>query len=633
MSIKKGQQYRRFVSEDRIQHWLLVLSFSVLALTGLVQKYSVSFISVQLISLLGGIETVRIIHRIAATLLMLEVVFHIGVAGYRIFVQHVRPRIFPNTKDISDALKSLQFNLGVVKEKPQFGRYSFEEKFEYWAVIWGLAIMILTGFMLWNPIATTQFFPGQFIPAAKSAHGSEALLAVLAILIWHLYHVLVRHFNRSMFTGYLSREEMLELHPRELAEIESAATTPREPESIIAKRRLRFIPIFAAVSSLLLLGIFQFITFEKTALDTINPAIQVTIYAPLTPQPQPSPSSDQTQMSTLVAQNNQALEMMWPISAHTNKDAASFRYWDTQGRVDQKCSKCHSSEGLPFFLLTGSTMPQPLSSGLFCTTCHNDTSEYTIYEINSVTFPSGASSEGNTDDSNLCITCHMGSKSGKEIDILVAGWENDIVDEDLEFVDIHGAAPGATIYGDEAQGAYQYAAHSYFGLRNHTSNFGSCTNCHNPHQLDVNPEDCENCHSGYDAGQPLSSIRFSIVDYDGNGNISEGIAEEIKSLQDYLYIALQKYASETAGSDIVYTSETAPYFFVDLNRSKVAEDEETNLTNRYTSWTPRLLKAAYNYHYTIRDSGGFAHHPKYIIQLLYDSLESLGADVGNLSRP
>jgi len=631
VSIKKGQQYRRFVSEDRIQHWLLVFSFSVLALTGMAQKYSGSFISIQLISLLGGIETVRIIHRIAATLLMLEVVFHLGVAGYRIFVQHVRPRIFPNTKDISDALKSLQFNLGAVKEKPQFGRYSFEEKFEYWAVIWGLSIMILTGFMLWNPIATTHFFPGQFIPAAKSAHGSEALLAVLAILIWHLYHVLVRHFNRSMFTGYLSREEMLELHPRELAEIESGATTSREPESAIAKRRARFIPVFTAISAFLLLGIFQFITFEKTALDTIDPAIQVTVYAPLTLQP--SPSFEQTPISGFLAQNNQALEMMWPFSAHTNKDAASFRYWDTQGMVDEECSTCHSSEGLPNFVLTGSTLPQPVSNGLFCTTCHNDTSKYTVYDISAVTFPSGAFSEESTADSNLCITCHMGSKSGKEIDIIVAGLENDIVDEDLEFVDIHGAAPGATFYGDEAQGAYQYEDHPYFGLHNHTRDFGSCTDCHDPHQLDVNPEDCENCHSDYDASQPFSSIRFSIIDYDGDGNISEGIAEEIKSLQDYLYIALQKYASETAGSDIVYTSEIAPYFFVDLNRSGGADGEETNLTNRYTSWTPRLLKAAYNYHYTIIDSGGFAHHPKYIIQLLYDSLESLGADVGSLSRP
>lgn len=633
MSEKKGRQYRRFNSEDRIQHWILVLSFAVLAFTGLAQKYSSLFISIKFISFLGGIETVRIIHRIAAVSLMLVVVFHIGVVSYRIFVQRVLPKMIPRSRDISDALKSLQFNLGFAKEKPKFGRYSFDEKFEYWALVWGLVIMIITGYMLWNPIATTHFLSGEFIPAAKSAHGNEALLAILAILIWHLYNVLVRHFNRSMFTGNLSREEMLEFHPLELTEIESDAKTPGEPESIIAKRRRRFIPVYAAVSSLLLLSIFQFVTFEKTALDTINPSVQVTIYAPLTPQPQPSPSPEQTQTSGPVAQNNQALEMMWPFSAHTNKDSLSFRYWDSQDLVNQECSICHSSEGLPSFLISGSTMAQPASSGLSCTTCHNDTSNYTVFDISSVTFPSGASSEGGSNKTNLCITCHMGVESGKEIDIAVASLENDLVDTSLNFVDIHGAAPGATYYGNQAQGGYQYEDRSYTGLHNHTSDFGSCTDCHDSHQLDVNPQTCENCHSRYDASRALTTIRFSTIDYDGDGNISEGMAEEIKSLQDTLYIALQKYASEIAGTDIVYNSQTAPYFFVDLNRNGLGEDEEINITNRYASWTPRLLKAAYNYHYSILDFGGFVHNPHYIIQLLYDSLESLGEDVSNLVRP
>ncbi len=632
MSENKSRPYRRFNREDRIQHWILVLSFAVLAFTGLAQKYSGLFISIKFISLLGGIETVRIIHRIAAVSLMLVVVFHFGVVSYRIFVQRLLPKMIPGSSDISDALKLLKFNLGFTKEKPKFGRYSFDEKFEYWALVWGLLIMIITGYMLWNPIATTHFLSGEFIPAAKSAHGNEALLAILAILIWHFYNVLVRHFNRSMFTGNLSREEMLEFHPLELAEIESGTKTPETPESIMAKRRRRFIPVYAAISSLLLLSIFQFVTFEKTALDTINPLAQVTIYAPLTPQPQPSPSPEQTQTSGPVAQN-QALDLMWPFSTHTNKDALAFRYWDGQGLVNQECSKCHSSGGLPSFLISGTTGSQPPSNGLSCTTCHNDTSKYTVFDLSPVTFPSGVSSESASIESNLCITCHMGVESGNKIDIAVAGIENDVVDASLYFVDIHAAAPGATYFGYVAQGGYQYKDHSYIGLHNHTNEFGSCTDCHDSHQLDVNHAVCESCHSRYDASQALSTIRFSTIDYDGDGNSSEGIAEEIKTLQDYLYVALQKYASETAGSAIVYESRTAPYFFVDLNRNGVGEDEEINITNRYASWTPSLLKAAYNYHYAILDYGGYAHNPKYIIQLLYDSLESLGEDVNNLVRP
>lgn len=632
MSIRKDQQYPRFASVDRFQHWLLVISFSFLALTGLAQKFSSLSISTGFIALLGGIETVRIIHRIAAITLMLEVVLHLGVVGHQVFVQRKIPKMMPNTKDISDAWKAFRFNLGLGKTKPLFGRYSFEEKFEYWALVWGLAIMILTGFMLWNPVATTQVLPGEFIPAAKSAHGNEALLALLAILIWHFYHVLVRHFNSSMFTGTLSKEEMLEFHPVELAEIESDRETQRTPAEILAKRRLRFFTVYAPISALLLMGIFLFVTFEKTALDTINPDIQVTVYAPLTPQPSPE-HTPTNQPETQANQANQALNLMWPLGAHSSQDALAFSYWDPHGRVDRECSKCHSSEGLPDFLLYGLTVPEPTSDGLFCTTCHNAPSTFTVYDISSVIFPSGAASQDPTAESNLCITCHMGSTSGNEIDVNVAGLEDDIVDDGLEFIDIHGATPGATIYGSDAQGAYQYPGHSYFGLHLHTSDFGSCSDCHDPHQLDVNPTTCESCHSGFDPSQQLTSIRFSRIDYDGDGDTNEGVGEEIKSLQDYLYIALQEYASENTGSSIVYSSETAPYFFKDLNENGIAEGDETNLTNRYTGWTPRLLKAAYNFHYAVMDSGGFAHHPKYIIQILYDSLESLGADVSNLTRP
>ena len=622
MSKKEAQQFLRFDRVVRIQHWLMALSFAVLAFTGLAQKYSGLSVSVQFISLLGGIEAVRIIHRIAAISLMVVVVIHIGVVGLQIFVQRVLPKMLPNWKDFLDALKSLKFNLGVAKEKPSFGRYSFEEKFEYWALVWGLAIMILTGFMLWNPIATTQFLPGQFIPAAKSAHGNEALLALLAILIWHLYHVLVRHFNRSMFTGAISREEMVEFHPLELAEIESSTKPPRDPEIIIAKRRRRFIPVFAAICSLLLFGIYEFVTFEKTALDTISPPVQVTPFSPLPTEP--SPTLGQTQIIP-------PLELMWPVSAHTS--AASFRYWDSQAMVGQGCSTCHSSDGLPSFLSSGSAMPQPISSGLSCTTCHNDTMQFTVFDVSPVVFPSGASSEGTSSESNLCTTCHVGVKSGTEISIVVASLENDTVNPSLEFVDVHGAAPGATMYGSEANGGYQYENLSYFGLRNHSSQFGSCTDCHDPHQLDVNRDICANCHSGYDPSQEPSAIRFSRTDYDGDGNINEGIAEEIKTLQDALLIALQNYASETTGSDIIYNSQVAPYFFIDLNQNGADEEEEINATNRFASWTPRLLIAAYNYHYTLIDSGGFVHNPKYIIQLLYDSLENLEVDVSNLVRP
>jgi hypothetical protein len=165
------------------------------------------------------------------------------------------------------------------------GRYNFGEKIEYWAVIWGTVVMVITGFMLWNPISTTSFLPGQAIPAAKAAHGGEALLAVLSIITWHVYHVHVKRFNRSMFTGYISHAEMEEEHALELEEIERG-WGPDEPDPAVLRRRQRvFIPIAAVMTAVLLVGLYFFVTYERTAITTV-PRQQVDVFVPVTPVPQ-----------------------------------------------------------------------------------------------------------------------------------------------------------------------------------------------------------------------------------------------------------------------------------------------------------------------------------------------------------
>ena len=162
------------------------------------------------------------------------------------------------------------------------GRYTFGEKVEYWAVIWGTVIMAITGFMLWNPIATTSFLPGEFIPAAKAAHGGEALLAVLSILTWHFYNVHLKHFNKSMFTGEISRHEMVEEHPQELAQIE-AGRTSLAPDAAAQRRRMRvFVPFAVALSLALLLGLYLFVAYEQTAIPTI-PTENIEAFVPAAP--------------------------------------------------------------------------------------------------------------------------------------------------------------------------------------------------------------------------------------------------------------------------------------------------------------------------------------------------------------
>jgi hypothetical protein len=159
---------------------------------------------------------------------------------------------------------------------------------EYLAVVWGTIIMAITGFMMWNPIATTRFFPGQIIPAAKAAHGGEAILAVLAIILWHFYHVHLRHFNRSMFTGYLTREEMEDEHPVELDHLESGQV--RQPPAAVALQRRRriFIPVASILAVAMLAGLVAFVTFEQTSIKTIPPGETAPIFVTRIPEPSPT---------------------------------------------------------------------------------------------------------------------------------------------------------------------------------------------------------------------------------------------------------------------------------------------------------------------------------------------------------
>jgi len=239
--------------------------------------------------LLGGLDNVRLVHHIAAVVMMVVTVYHIGAVGYRMYVMRVRPTMLPTLADVMVALNSLKYYIGRSKNPAQQGRYTFEEKAEYWAVVWGTVVMALTGFMMWNPISTTRFFSGEVIPAAKVAHGMEAVLAIIAIFLWHFYHVLVKTFNRSMFNGRLSEHQMLEEHPLEMADIKAGmAKRPVNPVKKRERERL-FFPLYGIVAALMLVGLYYFVTFEQTAIATIPPVTTEAIFVPLTPTPLPTP--------------------------------------------------------------------------------------------------------------------------------------------------------------------------------------------------------------------------------------------------------------------------------------------------------------------------------------------------------
>lgn len=283
---EKQEQYPRFRLMARIEHIILLVSFTVLALTGLPQKFATAGWAESMIAAFGGIEITRLIHRYSAIILVLGSIYHLFTSAYRLFVKRERMRIMLRVKDGRDLIDFVRYNLGLIKEHPRMTKFNFGEKFEYWAVVWGTAVMAVTGFMLWNPIAVTSVLPGQFIPAAKAAHGGEAILAVSAIILWHLYNVLVKYRNFSIFTGKLPYEQMEEEHALELERLESGGDPwPGLALPVLQRRRRVFFIASAVLGTLAVALVIWLFTFEQTAITTI-PRATTEVFVPLgTPSP------------------------------------------------------------------------------------------------------------------------------------------------------------------------------------------------------------------------------------------------------------------------------------------------------------------------------------------------------------
>jgi hypothetical protein len=311
----------------------------------------------------------------------------------------------------------------------------------------------------------------------------------------------------------------------------------------------------------------------------------------------------------------------------------AFRHWDEDGEVPPTCSKCHSAAGLPLFLKDHTTISQPPANGFQCNTCHNDLITFTRYEVKEVQFPSGAVIDSGDQNMNLCMNCHQGRQSTVQVKEATKGLEDDVVSEKLRFMNVHNFAAGATKFGTETKGGYEYEGREYVGFFKHVPNYAGCTSCHSTHQLKVKVEECTACHQQVQEGKGLHAIRLTAPDYDGDGNTDEGVAEELNALHQALYAAIREYAMNVVKTAIVYDSSRYPYFFTDTNGNGQADPDEATSENQYHTWTPKLLKAAYNYQYATKDPGGFAHNGKYIAQLLYDSLDSLEAVKAGMIRP
>jgi hypothetical protein len=321
-------------------------------------------------------------------------------------------------------------------------------------------------------------------------------------------------------------------------------------------------------------------------------------------------------------------------SGHFAGSHQSFRTWDDEGEVPRLCAKCHSAQGLPSFLQNGVNVSQPPSNGFDCGTCHNDLTTFTLHQVRSVVFPSGATISSGHSETNLCMSCHQGRYGIAGLTKLIGDRAPDEQSADLCFVDAHNFAAAATRYGSEAKSAYEYPGKSYQGFADHGYEyFNQCTDCHRTHALEVRKFDCVNCHEEIDHDATVRDIRFLPGDFDGDGDDREGIYYEIVTLQSALYTQIQQYANDVADQPIVYVPTGYPYFFNDLNRNGMPDRAEITADNAYDGWTPRLLRAAYNYQNSLGDPGAFAHNSRYIIQTLYDSIDDLGGDASAMIRP
>jgi hypothetical protein len=341
---------------------------------------------------------------------------------------------------------------------------------------------------------------------------------------------------------------------------------------------------------------------------------------------------------------------------HFDGSGMPFRDWDDTGTVPADCARCHSATGLPTFIKNAGTLAvdsrgsvlatgivgMPASNGFQCTTCHDSANWPALYKVTGVTFPSGKSITFSTekDDkgalkpvaANLCLECHQGRQSTNSLNSYLKNYKDaDVVTSTIRFRNVHYFAAGATLFGTQAQVAYEYEGQAYNGYneKHAAVKYGTCTDCHDQHGLEVKVAECAKCHAGI---KSVADIRLSTTDWNGNKDAKEPIKKEIATFQERLYAAIQKYAADKSKTPIVYSGSAYPYFFVAGADGKPAKNDK-GATIPYNAFSPRLLRAAYNYQFSQKDSGAYAHNPAYVMQFLYDSLKDIGGDVTGLTRP
>ncbi|MCS7229711.1 MAG: cytochrome b/b6 domain-containing protein [Candidatus Kryptonium sp.] len=223
-SAKEEEEYFiRFSLNIRLQHLTLAIGVLLLIITGLPVKFHESKWAELFFNLIGGIQVSRFLHRVGAVLLIFVSIWHTIYIAFTKEGRNEFKELLPRKKDFLDFWQNIKYMLGKTNERPKYGRYSYIEKFDYWAVYWGMVIMVVSGLILWFHNFFLAIFPKFVFDIAKEAHSDEAMLATLAIVVWHWYNAHfnphIFPFNPTIFTGKISKERMIREHPLEYEKI------------------------------------------------------------------------------------------------------------------------------------------------------------------------------------------------------------------------------------------------------------------------------------------------------------------------------------------------------------------------------------------------------------------------------
>jgi cytochrome b subunit of formate dehydrogenase len=213
--------YLRMTVNERVQHATMAISFIVLVITGFMLRYPNSWWVDHIKDLSSHAFVYRgWIHRISAVIMIMVSLYHIYYISFTQRGRQLVKDLFPNFKDFIDAIGVAKYNLGISKEKPKLDRFSYVEKAEYWALVWGTIVMSLTGLLMWIYVDKSGVFSKFDYDIARTIHYFEAWLAFLAIVIWHFYFVIfnpdIYPMSLAWFKGTITEEEMAEEHPLEL---------------------------------------------------------------------------------------------------------------------------------------------------------------------------------------------------------------------------------------------------------------------------------------------------------------------------------------------------------------------------------------------------------------------------------